>query len=55
MRNSGLKVMYFQEVSESLIQVMNNTMYDYRLLTPAHKFTTNSFSVLVERNHSLQV
>lgn len=29
MRNSGLKVIYFQEVSESLLQVMNNTMYDY--------------------------
>lgn len=55
MRNSGSTVIYFQEVSESLLQKMNNTMYDYSLLMLAHRFRTNSFSVLVERNYSLRV
>lgn len=55
MTNSGLTVIYFQEVSESLPLVMNNTMYDYNLLTLAHRFRTYSFSGLVERNHSLRV
>lgn len=54
MTNSGLTVIYFQEVSESLLLVMNIHHVWLQPLDTCSQ-VQDIFSGLVERNHSLQV